>query len=256
MRPAAHIADWREALIDRFAHVPRERDVLCDSLRIGAALLIRAWLGAYHRFTIVGRENLPRRGPFVMISNHSSHLDGLCLLSALSLSSLRRAYPAAAADYFFSSPTGSLLSRIVMNALPFHRDAGVRQSLAACRTLLRDPADDGRNPANVLILFPEGTRSPDGVVGPFRRGIGDLLAGSDVPVVPCYLDGAHVAWPKGTFVPLPRRLVLTIGTPLVFTDAAHDKPSAQSIADELRDAVLSLAPSHREDVAHEFRRHA
>jgi 1-acyl-sn-glycerol-3-phosphate acyltransferase len=189
-----------------------------------------------------------------MISNHSSHLDGLCLLSALPLSALHRAFPAAAADYFFNSVPGSVLSRLVINALPFHRDMSVRQSLNACRTLLDDERPTGagrRNLGNVLILFPEGTRSTDGTIGPFRRGIGDLVAGSDVPVVPCHLDGAHAAWPKGTFLPRPRRLTLTIGPPLVFADAPRgDKHAAQHIADALRDAVLALGPSHREDVRH------
>jgi 1-acyl-sn-glycerol-3-phosphate acyltransferase len=253
MRPWEHHAapDWREALIERFAHVPRDTGACCDALRVASACVIRAWLYTYHRFTIVGRENVPPAGSFVMICNHCSHLDGLCLLSALPLSSLHRAFPAAAADYFFNSVTGSALSRLIINALPFHRDASVRHSLNACRALL-DDADPIGNPGNVLILFPEGTRSTDGAVAPFRRGIGDLVAGSDVPVVPCYLDGAYAAWPKGTLFPRPRRLTLTIGAPRVYANAPRDKHIAQWIADELRDAVLRLGashgPSHREDV--------
>lgn len=248
MRPWEHhlAPDLRDALIERLAQVPREQDVLCNALRAASAVVIRTWLRTYHRFTIVGRENLPVDGSFVMICNHSSHLDGLCLLSALPLAALHRAYPAAAADYFFNSVPGCFLSRLVINALPFHRDASVRQSLATCRALLREGGRRG-NAGNVLILFPEGTRSTSGTVGPFRRGIGDLVAGCDVPVVPCHLDGAHAAWPKGTSFPRPRRLVLRIGTPLVYADAPRDKHTAQSIADELRNAALGLARLHRED---------
>ena len=246
--------DLRDALIDHFAHVPPQPDPVFDSLRAASACVIRAWLRTYHRFRIVGRHNLPAAGSFVMICNHASHVDGLCLLSALPLSSLNRAFPAAAADYFFSTVPGSALSRLVINALPFHRDASVRQSLIACRALLDDAAPVG-NPGNVLILFPEGTRSTSGAVGPFRRGIGDLVAGSDVPVVPCHLDGAHAAWAKGTYVPRPRRLTLTIGTPRVYSRATREKHVEQLIADELRDAVMSLGPSHKEDACHDLSRH-
>ena len=69
-----------------------------------------------------------------------------------------------------------------MNALPFSRKGHVRQTLAACRNLL---AEDG----NILILFPEGTRSTDGRIGTFKGGVGELVAGTPVPVVPCYLEG-------------------------------------------------------------------
>src|SRR5688572_30604219 len=162
--------DVCEAILERLVPGPTVPEPVCRTLRAASACVIRAWLRMYHRFTIAGLEHLPPSGRFVMICNHSSHLDGLCLLSALPIASLHRTYPAAAADYFFNSPTAGIFSRIVMNAVPLHRDASVRQSLAACRALLRE---DAGNPGNVLILFPEGTRSTSGAVGPFRRGIGD-----------------------------------------------------------------------------------
>jgi 1-acyl-sn-glycerol-3-phosphate acyltransferase len=221
--------------------VPPGVGMVVRALRAAAAIVIRGWLRGYHRFTIVGLENLPQRGSFVMVANHCSHLDGLCLLSALPLKALHRAFPAAAADYFFNSTAGCAISRLVMNALPFHRGSGVRQSLCACRRLI---GRQGSNPGNILILFPEGTRSTSGVLGSFRRGIGDVVAGSDVPVVPCHLNGTHAAWPKGTFLPRPRRLTLTIGPRRCYADVSRDKHTAELIADELREAVLALAPSH------------
>src|SRR5688572_24973550 len=115
-------ADLNCSLVERLRNFPREPDLLCYTLRSVAALAVRGWLRTYHRFTIRGLENLPREGSFVMVANHTSHLDALCLLSALPLKRLHQAFPAAAADYFFVSMPGVALSAIVMNALPFHRE--------------------------------------------------------------------------------------------------------------------------------------
>src|SRR5712691_9167680 len=91
--------DLEQPLVERLRRFPREPDMLVYVLRSLAALTMRGWLRTYHRLEIVGRGNLPAEGSFVMVANHSSHLDALCLLSALPLKKLHRAFPAAAADY-------------------------------------------------------------------------------------------------------------------------------------------------------------
>src|SRR5687767_7788390 len=169
------VLDLDQTLIERLRHFPREPDMLVYALRSAASLAIRAWLLGYHRFEIIGREHLPTEGSFVLVANHSSHLDALCLLSALPLKKLHRAFPAAAADYFFESLPRIWIAAVAINALPFARQVHVRQSLSLCENLLA-------NPGNVLIIFPEGTRSVTGKVGKFKSGIGMLLAGSQVPV--------------------------------------------------------------------------
>ena len=90
--------DLAQPLLERLRHFPREPDMLVYAVRSLAALLIRGWLRFYHRFTIVGGENLPADESFILVANHSSHLDSLCLLSALPLGKLHRAFPAAAMD--------------------------------------------------------------------------------------------------------------------------------------------------------------
>src|SRR5437899_647931 len=95
--------------------------MLVYGTRLLAGLLLRGWLRCYHRLTIVGRENLPLDRSFVMVANHASHLDTLCLLSALPLSKLHCAFPAAAQDYFFVQVPRLFLAAVVVNALPFDR---------------------------------------------------------------------------------------------------------------------------------------
>jgi 1-acyl-sn-glycerol-3-phosphate acyltransferase len=227
--------DLEQPFLERLRHFPREPDILVYGARLCAALLIRGWLRAYHRFSIVGRDNLPASGSFVMVANHASHMDTLCLLAALPYASLHRAFPAAAQDYFFVSTGRLVMAAVVANALPFARKASPRQSLSLCRQLLD-------NPGNILILFPEGTRSPTGELREFKPGVGLLVAGTHYPVLPCHLDGAARAWPKGNWLPRPRRVRLTIGPPRQFTQLERSKDSAVRISQELHDAVLELAP--------------
>lgn len=229
--------DLEQPLIERLRRFPREPDMWVYVLRSIAALLLRGWLRSYHRLEIIGRENLPAEGSFVMVANHSSHLDALCLLSALSFRKLHRAFPAAAVDYFFVNLPRIAVAAIFMNALPFARQVHIRQSLHLCQGLLS-------NPGNVLIIFPEGTRTVTGQVGEFKSGIGALVAGTSIPVVPCHLVGAFQAWPKGHIIPRPRKLCLVIGTPRVFETCTPGKEAARQIADTLKQAVTDLGRSH------------
>jgi len=146
-------ADLDQTLIERLRNFPREPDMLVYGLRSFVALIIRALLRTYCRFEIVGEEHLRSNRSFVLVANHSSHLDTVCLLAGLPLRRLHRAFPAAAADYFFKSVPRTWIATVVVNALPFARQTHARQSLAICRELLA-------NAGNVLIIFPEGTCRP------------------------------------------------------------------------------------------------
>lgn len=212
---------------------PRPPDPLVYGVRSIVALLIRAALRLYLRFEIVGREHLPNDRGFVMISNHSSHLDTLCLLAALPLRRLHGAFPAAAADYFFQSWPRVWIAAVVVNALPFARQMRVRESLSLCSQILETPG-------NILIMFPEGTRSPNGQPQPFKPGVAALLAGRDVSVLPCFIEGAHRAWPKGKRLPRPRKVRLIVGQPRTYAAGTRGK----AIAADLQEQVNALARNH------------
>src|SRR5947209_3589741 len=227
-------ADLDQRLIERLRNFPREPDMLIYGLRSLVALIIRGLLRTYCRFEIVGNEYVRSNRSFVLVANHSSHLDTVCLLAALRLRQLHRAFPAAAADYFFKSMPRTCIATVVVNALPFARQTHVRQSLAICGELLA-------NAGNVLIIFPEGTRSTNGEIQEFKAGIGALLAGRDIPVLPCFLDGAWRAWPKGKRLPRPRKVRLIVGPPRNFAGVVPDRSSSGAIATELQSAVEELA---------------
>ena len=225
--------DLDQPLTERLRRFPREPDLTIYGLRSLAALLMRGWLRLYHRLEIIGRENLPAQGSYVIVANHTSHLDTLCLLSALPLRKLHRAFPAAAQDYFFVSVPRLAVAAVVVNALPFGRQKHIRQSLDLCRQLLA-------NSGNVLILFPEGTRTATGQMGEFRPGIGSLVAGTNLPVVPCHLSGGFKAWPKGKWIPRPRKLCLRIGPPRNYSALTPGREAVEQVCADLHKAVAGL----------------
>lgn len=229
--------DLEQPLPERLRRFPREPDMAVYGLRLGAAAVMRGWLKAWHRIEFQGREHLPARGPMIIAANHASHLDAACIAAALPLARVHRVFPAAARDYFFINLSRLALAVVVMNALPFDRRGRTPRSLRLCQRLLSDP-----EAGNVLVLFPEGTRSATGRIGSFRPGIGFLAESTGAPVVPCHIDGAHRAWPKGTLLPRPRRVSVRFGPPRVFRAAAGGSTEAGCIADWLRAAVLDLSP--------------
>ena len=219
--------------VNRLRRFPREPDVMVYGFRSVIALIIRGLLRLYLRFEIIGEENLPNDSSFVLVANHSSHLDTLCLLAALPLRRLHCAFPVAAEDYFFRGLPRTWFAAVVMNALPFARQMRVRESLSICAQLLAQPG-------NVLIIFPEGTRSRTGETQPFKSGIGVLLAGRDVSVLPCYLQGAFQAWPKGRRWPRPRKVRLIIGARRNYATRGAERSDACAVAAELQGAVREL----------------
>ena len=233
-------ADFDQAQMERLRDFPSAPGVLVVSVRSLAAVGLRGWLRVYHRLTIVGRHNLPVDRSFVLVANHASHLDTLCLLSALPLSRVHRTFPVAAKDYFCVNALQALLAKVVVNALPFDRHFAPWQCLSVCAHLLE-------RPGTILILFPEGTRGGGPEPGEFKPGVALLAAGRDIPVVPCHLAGTHAALPKGTWFPRPKAIRLTIGLPHFYSHLPATKESAKQICRELREAVMLLGNAELEE---------
>jgi len=78
-------------------------------------------------------------------------------------------------------------------------------------------------------------------MGRFKPGIGMLLAGRDVTVVPCYLAGAFRAWRKGALLPKPSKVALRIGVARNYKEMVANKESVLAIAAELQQAVAACA---------------
>jgi len=201
-----------------------------------ASVGFRGYFRTYHRLKIEGREHLPRATPFVVISNHTSHLDALVLKAALPLGTGVHAYPVAAGDVFFDNVASSVLTAAFINALPIWRKKATTHALEELRERL------ARGHSG-YILFPEGARSRDGNMLPFKAGLGMLVAGTKIPVVPCYIKGTFEAMPADRTIPRPRRIRIRVGPSMSFESATQDREGWSSVADTAKSAVQALWPS-------------
>jgi len=195
--------------------------------------LVHVYLRGYHRLRIEGLEHVPAQPPFVMVANHSSHLDVLTLGAALPWRLRPQAFPIAAGDVFFETPAASFFSAMMLNALPMWRKHCGSHAMHELRgRLLGDPA--------IFLLFPEGTRSRDGTMSAFKPGLGMMVAGSPVPVVPCWIEGAFHAFRPKAKLPRPKPIGLRIGSALTFAEVANERSGWQEIAARLEAAVVAL----------------
>lgn len=142
----------------------------------------------------------------VFVANHHSHLDTSLLLTSIPLPWRHELVVAAAADYFFDKRVKAAMSALTIGAFPIDRHSTGRASANQAADLL----DEG----NSLLIYPEGTRSPDGWGRPFKGGAAYLALRCDVPVVPIYIAGTGRIWRKGQRRPKPSTTSVVFGAPI------------------------------------------
>lgn len=161
-----------------------------------------------HSIRIIGRRNMPKTGSVLVASNHQSMFDPLLLGLAS-----RRFLAYLARDSLFKNRFFATAIRI-LGAVPIDRDFG-KAGLQRTLELL----DEGR----AVVVFPEGERTHDGELEPFKAGISLLVKKVKAPIVPVGIAGAFHAWPRGRklprFAPLflkakPATLAVSIGKPI------------------------------------------
>jgi 1-acyl-sn-glycerol-3-phosphate acyltransferase len=219
---------------ERFRSVRRESGLLESLTHQVWFSLLRSYFAVAHRLAIIGREKLPAHGPFVLAANHCSHLDALALGAALTPRHRERTFPIAAGDVFFQTKGTSIFSAIMLNALPMWRKSCGPHALADLRRKLQEEKA-------IFIIFPEGGRTRNGSIMPFKHGLGMLVAESNVPVVPCGLIGTFEALPPHRNLPRPVSIKLVIGDALDFASTTNDRAGWTQIAQSVESAVRNLA---------------
>jgi len=189
----------------------------------------RPFMALFIGLRVRGREHLPAGDPFILIANHSSHLDTLSLLSLFPLRRLSRIRPCAAADYFERNRVVSFFSHTFFNILPIERGRPSMEDHPIRR--MGEALSRGES----LILFPEGTRGPGERPASFRPGVAHLAREfPQVPVVPVYLANMGRALPKGEFVPVPFFCEVRFGPP------PRLEGTREEILETLHQAVIAL----------------
>ncbi|HVC09729.1 MAG TPA: lysophospholipid acyltransferase family protein [Elusimicrobiota bacterium] len=199
----------------------------------------------YHFLMRPSTACLPARGGLIIAANHTSHLD-MGLIKYSMGPAGRDLVSLAAQDYFFSNPLNRWFFGNFTNLLSFNRSKSLKESLLAAGRELKN----GRN----LLIFPEGTRTRDGLMGAFKPSLGYMALNFEADVLPVYISGAFGALPRGKIVPRARRLKAVFGPVIPFA-ALKEAVAAASVEDANRaatkvveDAVRKLEREARGEV--------
>jgi 1-acyl-sn-glycerol-3-phosphate acyltransferase len=153
----------------------------------------------WFRLRVEGRERVPASGPVLLVANHSSYLDP----PLVGISNRRWVGFLAQVGLASFPPLRWWMAQ--MGVTLIDRNAPSKDAMR----LVADALSQGE----VVGIFPEGTRSRDGSVGPFRTGVEFLVRRTGATVVPVGIDGASRAFPRGALFPRPRRVVVRFGEP-------------------------------------------
>lgn len=153
------------------------------------------------RIRVRGREHVPPSGGALVMSNHQSHLDPVLV----GLSTDRRLNYLARQTLFRFAPFRWLINSL--DAIPLDREGlglnGLKETLKRLRR------------GEMVLIFPEGTRTRDGEVGVFKPGFCALARRAGVPLLPVAIDGAFDSWPRSRPLPLPATIHIQFGEPLM-----------------------------------------
>ncbi|MFC4144905.1 lysophospholipid acyltransferase family protein [Micromonospora mangrovi] len=184
---------------------------------------------------VEGLEHIPASGGAIFAGNHLSVADELLLGTVVP----RHLAFWAKSEYFKGTGLKGAFSKFVLTglgAIPVER-AGGRAALSAF-----DAAIPVLRAGDLVAVYPEGTRSPDGRLYRGRTGAARLAVAAGVPIIPVGVTGTDKAQPIGTRVPRPGRAEISIrfGKPLDFTGRSDDRTSLREMTDELMAEIQRL----------------
>jgi 1-acyl-sn-glycerol-3-phosphate acyltransferase len=186
------------------------------------AFLCWSWLKLSFHLRRIHRDRVPRTGAILVISNHQSFLDPM----VNGVTVWDRQFTALARDSLFVGPFGWVLRSV--SARPIKREGGDLEAMKAALAEL----EAGR----VVIIYPEGTRSPDGSLQEFKRGVLLLVKRAKPTILPMGVEGTFDAWPRGRTLPHARgKVVCVCGQPMSGEELA--KLDGEQALAAMRDAV-------------------
>lgn len=174
------------------------------------------------KIKVIGKENIPKNGPVIICSNHISNYDP----PTVGMTAPRTIHFMAKEELFEKKGLGFILRNV--NAFPVKRGMRDRNALRKGLKLL----DEGK----ILGLFPEGTRSKDGVVKKGLAGAGFFAMRSNATVIPCAIIGQYER---------SKPLTVIYGNPIEFQTLKNSKPSAQEVTDEIMENIQRLLDEYR-----------
>ena len=167
----------------------------------------------------------------IYFANHQSHFDWVLIWAALPRELRAATRQIAARDYWTSGAFKHWLTREVFNAVYVSRTRSDDEDLL-------EPLVQALQNGDLLVIFPEGTRSNKGEPQPFKSGLYHLAEQfPNVPLIPAWIDNVQRVMPKGEVLPVPILCSVTFGAPMQ-VDAGEDK---RVFLERARSAVIALA---------------
>jgi 1-acyl-sn-glycerol-3-phosphate acyltransferase len=211
-------------------------------------LLKRVLLGpillVVYRPWVEGAENVPATGPAIIAGNHLTVVDSLFMPLVVE----RKVAFLAKSDYFTGRGVKGWLKRIFFGGtgnVPIDRSGG-KASEAALRTGLKI-----LERGDLLGIYPEGTRSPDGRLYRGRTGVARMALEARAPVVPVAMIGTFEMQPPGRIIPKVRRPGVRFGKPLDFSryyGMESDRYVLRAVTDEIMYALMQLSGQQYIDI--------
>jgi len=171
-----------------------------------------------------GLHNVPRQGGVLLVSNHQSFMDPVLVGMGLP----RECSFMARDSLFHNRWFGRLIASL--NAFPVRRNEA---DIGAIKESLRRLKQGG-----MIVLFPEGTRTPDGRIHEMLPGVGAIAKKARVPVVPVLIDGVYQTWPKDRRLPRPGNVIIEYGPPI--DPEAYPDRSADEFIEFIRDRITEM----------------
>lgn len=180
--------------------------------RFALGVLQREFYGNMMKPKVTGRSFIPLNRPTLVVANHASHLDMGFVKYALGRYG-QDLVALAAKDYFFDTKLKRAFSENFTNLAAFDREAGLHHTLEEVGALLRS--------GKTVLIFPEGTRSPDGSMQKFKGAVGFLALHHHIDILPVWLGGTYQALPKNRVIPTSREITARIGPVLSVEEIAR-----------------------------------
>ena len=158
----------------------------------------------YNRLEVKGCSHIPAKGPFILAPNHQSYIDSPLVLAGLDNRTLNECYFYATEDHVKGRFMRGLSSRC--NVILMER-RNLKNSILKMAEVLKQ----GKN----IVIFPEGTRSRNGQVAPFKKTFAILSKELQVPVVPVCIKGAYESLPRGSHLPKPCKVTVEYLPPIM-----------------------------------------
>jgi long-chain acyl-CoA synthetase len=167
-------------------------------------LFLKLFFKIYGRLTFQGTENLPPKGPYLITPNHSSIADAFSLVAAMPFSVGKQVFGLGDTK-FFGGPVSSRLAKYTQ-VIPVDMEAKLFNALQLSAHVLRQ--------GKVLCVFPEGSRSRDGKIKDFKKGVAIIAKELNLPMVPVAITGTFEMMRPGQLFPRPGKVSISFGKPL------------------------------------------